>query len=75
MAERGAGFLARRVLQGMVVSFPKDATQTRGADKLTRRAASMASRRQRCSAYQGNKPLMARCALLRNAMKALNPSI
>ena len=33
-----SAFLARRVLQGMVVPFPKDATQTRGADKLTRRA-------------------------------------
>ena len=33
-----SAFLARRVLQGMVVPFPKDATQTRDADKLTRRA-------------------------------------
>ena len=33
-----SAFLARRVLQEMVVSFPKDATQTRGTDKLTRKA-------------------------------------
>ena len=33
-----SAFLARRVLQGMVVPFPKDATQIRDADKLTRRA-------------------------------------
>ena len=33
-----SAFLARRVLQAMVVPFPKDATQTRDADKLTRRA-------------------------------------
>ena len=30
-----SAFLARRVLQGMVVPFPKDVTQTGGADKLT----------------------------------------
>ena len=30
-----SAFLARRVLQGMVVPFPKDATQTRDVDKLT----------------------------------------
>ena len=39
-----SGFMARRVLRGMVTPFQKDTPQSMSADKLTRRAFDLMSR-------------------------------